>query len=516
MIQSLMERYEPQIAGTLSCYDRVVIAGTLPQACYPAGMTQYLHSHAIPIFDYPNWANGLREQVRERAEALAGQAGIEIEHISRSGIRKEDVVARVLQQRGKHPGLVHVLSAMESCSRYQPWCNKATGEVSVKRREGKCLHYYFYFMDPEFGLVHLRVPTWAPFRLQFCCNGHSWLAHQLAAAGIGYRMVDNAFTWIDDWGRAQQLADSLVATDLHHVLDEYAALCCPVADVFNQTYHWSLMEVEYATDLAFRSSGFLQPVYEQLIRQTVLTVKAEQIATFLGRRITPQLAQEVGTFHATRPWGTCVKHRFGQASIKMYDKAGIVLRIETTANDVSFFKHHRQVEHRNGPPTTELAEVRKTIYSLMDLRAGALTALCSIDPLRGPILLGCNHRYLTHLSALDDFSGGVRALDRLTKPREVDGKTVKGVNFFAPGDKALLHALQDPKANIAGIRRGELLPVLEMFSPSGLSRQLRRLLDLRVIKRVAGTYRYYLTKAGRAAIAAGERLTEAIIIPAMA
>lgn len=86
------------------------------------------------------------------------------------------------------------------------------------------------------------------------------------------------------------------------------------------------------------------------------------------------------------------------------DKGGIVLRIETTADDVSTFRHHRQVEHRNGPPTIELAEVRKTIYSLVDPRA---------------IMPGCNHRYLAHLSALDDFSSGVRTLERLTTPRIV-------------------------------------------------------------------------------------------------
>jgi hypothetical protein len=139
--------------------------------------------------------------------------------------------------------------------------------------------------------------------------------------------------------------------------DPWADLCCPVAGAFGQRYHWSLMEVEYATDLAFRSSGFLQPLYEQLIRQTVLTVKAEQIATFLGRRITPQLEQEVGSFYATRPWGTCVRHRFGKLSIKMpapanrpgYDKSGIVLRIETTAADVSVFRHHRQSLPRRRP-----------------------------------------------------------------------------------------------------------------------------------------------------------------------
>ena len=238
----------------------------------------------------------------------------------------------------------------------------------------------------------------------------------------------------------------------------------------------------------------------QLVRQSVLNVKAEQVATFLGRPITPLLAQEIGSQFSTRIEGTCIKHRFGKCSIKMYDKHGIVLRIETTANDVSFFKHHRKVEHRTGPATRELAPVKKSIYSLIDLRE---------------ILFGCNRRYIAHLSALDDFSAGIRALGRLTKPREVDGKTVQGINFFAPVDNALLHALQNPRVNIAGIRRSELMPDLGMLSPTRLSRQLRRLLDLGVIKRVTGTYRYYLTKAGRAATAAAERIIETVVVPIM-
>src|ERR1700691_6308339 len=72
--------------------------------------------------------------------------------------------------------------------------------------------------------------------------------------------------------------------------------------------------------------------------------RAEQIATFLGRHITPQLAQEIGNQFSTRIEGTCIKHRFGKCTIKMYDKFGSVLRIEITTNDVSFFKHHRKVE----------------------------------------------------------------------------------------------------------------------------------------------------------------------------
>jgi hypothetical protein len=500
MTQSLTERYDERIAGVLSCYDRVVITGTLPVICYAAGMTRFLYATGIRIFDYPHFAQTLRDRVRDCATSLACEAGVSIEHIAKSHVRKEEVVAQVLAQRGDHPGLVHIISAMEAYDSYRPWHDTATGKTFVRPDSGKCLHYYFYFMDAELGLIYLRVPTWCPFRLQFYCNGHSWLARQLTAAGIGYSMADNAFVRIDDWQQAQDLADSLSPDRLHRTLDGYAARCCPVSEVFGQSYHWSLMQVEYATDLAFRSTTTLGPRYEQLIRQTVLSVKAEHVASFLGRHITPHLAQEVGSQFATRIEGTCVKHRFGKCSIKMYDKSGIVLRLETTTNDVSFFKHHRKVEHRDRPPSREVASVKKSIYSLIDLRE---------------ILLGCNRRYLAHLSALDDFSAGVRALDRLTRPRKLEAKTVKGINFFEPSDRALLHALQNPRVNIAGIRRADLLPELDMFSPNRLSRQLRRLLDIGVIKRVVGTYRYYLTKAGRAAVAAAERLTAATIIPAM-
>src|SRR5207302_4221987 len=197
----------------------------------------------------------------------------------------------------------------------------------------------------------------------------------------------------------------------------YAQQCCPVLDVFAQSYHWSFMQVEYATDLVFRSPTILKSLYQQLSRQAILTVKAEHVATFLGHRITAQLAQEIGSQFTTRIEGTCVRHRFGKSSIKIYDKFGLVLRIETTTNDVAAFKHYRKVEHRQGPATRALAPVRKTIYSLKDLRE---------------ILLGCNRRYLEYLSSLDDFSAGIRALDRLTQPRPLKGPKPQGPQLFQP------------------------------------------------------------------------------------
>jgi hypothetical protein len=501
MTTMLTDRYHDRLAGTLSCYDRIVITGTLPGACYAAGMTSFLNARHIRIFDYPRFAEPLRERIRAGAQALAAAQGAQIEHVAKAHIRKEEVVAAVIKRRGDHPGLVHVLSAMEACNAYEPWHDKRSHQTFLRHTSGKCLHYYFYFIDDTLGLIYLRVPTWCPFRLQFYCNGHSWLARSLAAAGIGYTMADNAFIRLDDWARAQQLADAFSPDALHALLDRYAEQCCPVLDVFGQRYHWSLMQVEYATDLAFRSDAIMKPLYDELSRQAIFSVKAEQVASFLGKKITPQLAQEIGSRFATRIEGTCVKHYLGKVSVKMYDKFERVLRLETTTNDVSFFKHHRKVEHRDGHQSREIAPLKKTIYSLIDLRG---------------ILLGCNRRYLEYLSALDDFSAGDRNLHRLTSSKTVDGHTLKGFNFFDHTQQALLRALQRPAFNIRGIRRNDLTRFLPQVSASGMTRYLWRLRQFGLIKKVAHSYRYYLTRLGRSAIAAACRITEHTIVPALA
>ena len=105
---------------------------------------------------------------------------------------------------------------------------------------------------------------------------------------------------------------------------------------------------------------------------------------------------------------------------------------------------------------------------------------------------------------------------QLTAAGIVKGGTVRGLNFFNRAEQTLLTALQRPAFNIAGLRRADLLPLLARCSPATLTRHLARLRQLGVIKRVTGTYRYYRTRAGRAAIAAGRRLTEHTIIPALA
>ena len=142
-------------------------------------MTSYLYERKVQIFDYPRFAEPFRDQLRQNAERLVAEAGIEIEFLRKRTFRKKDRVKEVLARRGEHPGLVWVLSAMEPCSTYKPWHDKQTDRTFLKPDDGKCLHYYFYSIDEVLGLCYVRVPTWLPCRLQVYFNGHNWLAVRL-------------------------------------------------------------------------------------------------------------------------------------------------------------------------------------------------------------------------------------------------------------------------------------------------------------------------------------------------
>lgn len=224
---TFIERHAPKIRGTLSCFDRVAITGTPPDICHAGAMARHLTAQGVRLFDYPRWAQPFREELREHAEHLARDHGLEIEFIRRKAFRKEKRIKASIAQRGDHAGLVHIFSAMEPCASFKPWHDKGNGKTFLKPTEAKCLHYYFSFIDPDLGLCYLRVPTWAPFRLQFYFNGHNALGRKLTKAGIAYTLLDNAFVDIADFPRAQALADAWNIPWLHRRLDRLAPPTAP-------------------------------------------------------------------------------------------------------------------------------------------------------------------------------------------------------------------------------------------------------------------------------------------------
>jgi DNA-binding MarR family transcriptional regulator len=313
-------------------------------------------------------------------------------------------------------------------------------------------------------------------------------------------MRENAFLQINDFVAAQELSGKIRVEDLHKVLDILAKRYCPVIEKYGLSYRWSIMQAEYATDIVFRKQADLKPLYDNLVRTAIHSVKPENIATFLGKKLHPNYQGEMGNNFNTRIQGTRIKHQMGATSIKMYDKFGIILRIETSTNDVSEFQHFREVQHRNGAATQKVAPMKKNIYSLFPL-AGLLKA--------------ANRRYLEFISTFDDPTSGVKNLNKVTQDVEKANRNYKGFNFFNNDDLNLLLALTKGQLNINGIRNQYIRQHLP-WSTGKVSRMLKRLRVHGLIKKVGGTYKYYLTKLGKKAITAGLYLKEMFIVPQLA
>jgi hypothetical protein len=339
----------------------------------------------------------------------------------------------VFDKGGTHTGLVHILSVMERCSSYGSWDDKSSGKSYLRVSQSKCLHYYFYFIDPCLGYGYMGVPTCCPFQLQVYINGHNILADELAKQGIKYSMIANAFDCIEDFDRAQKIGDGIDVKKIHKRIDLLAKQYCPVLQSFNEVYRWSVIRCEYAADIVFKKQNHLQGLYGRLTTRAIHRVKRDNIAAFLGRKLDVRYRGEIGNNYHVPIQGSRIKHQMGKNAIKMYNKFSKILRIETTTDDITFFKPYRELEHRDGSKSSKYAPLKKNIYSLKPLSS---------------ILKASNRRYLEFISAFDIKQSGRQPLDKISKTKTDNKRNYKGFNLFDQQDIALLLILIRGQYNI--------------------------------------------------------------------
>ena len=182
----------------------------------------------------------------------------------------------------------------------------------------------------------------------------------------------------------------------------------------------------------------------------------------------------------------------------MYDKHQKILRIETTVNDVSFFKHYRTVEHRVGTNSKKITSMKKNIYSLAPLRK---------------ILQAANHRYLTFISEFDDRNSGNRNISKLSKPVMKNNRNYKGFNFFDHDDLQLLLTIARGEFNISGFQNKNIRKFMSTKSSGQVSRLMKRLHVHGLIKKIKNSYKYYLTNLGKRVISAALKINEFVLVP---
>jgi hypothetical protein len=268
-----------------------------------------------------------------------------------------------------------------------------------------------------------------------------------------------------------------------------------------QPYYWTSEQTEWATDVAFRDADSLAELYRLLLHHGMETFHSPDILRFLGHRLPAhggvhgKFAGEVVSDLKERPEGIRLKHRLGRNTLKMYDKFGTVLRVETTINDPRGLKVFRpKQDDRHGPKLW--LPLRKSVADLAR---------------RAKLSQAANDRYLEALGTIDADTPLAKLTDKLCRPVHVGERRHRGLRPFDPDEAQLLEIVSRGEFEIAGFRNRDVRQALygEAGDPDERRRQAgrvsRRLAILRahgLIRKIPRTHRYLVTTNGRTAIAA--------------
>jgi hypothetical protein len=183
-MKHFLERHGASIENTISTFDRVIFKGHL-NGFFPRGaFGRYLWQRGVLLKDTGKFFEGETKRIRDHIEAFAAKAGRPVEYLAsasthRSGCSKEALAQRIAERDGVTTGLVCVFSVLEPCASFAVAPNRMTHRLEVVRRKRKCLHFYLYLIDPEFGWMHVRIQSWASYDIQVYVNGREWLARQM-------------------------------------------------------------------------------------------------------------------------------------------------------------------------------------------------------------------------------------------------------------------------------------------------------------------------------------------------
>jgi hypothetical protein len=508
-MQSFVSRHHHQIQGTLSGFDRLRFVGSLLRLSYVKGLTTVLAVTGVLLKDFGDYLLQISQRIKRASQQLALDTPSRCVHyLPTSSQSKQDFVRGLPAPAQPGPsGLIAVLSCVEPCQTYQMHRDRRTKHLELRPAMRKCLHYYFYLDHPRFGLMHLRLQTWVPFQITVVLNGRDWLARQLDAEGIGYLKKDNTFVALDDFERAQALLDAQLQINWPMVLNELVDQFHPVhaegmPAVFPMSYYWSVEQSEWATDVVFSSAADLAALYPRLVHHGITTFGSRDVLRFLQQKVPArggvhvQFTGEVVSDLKHRPEGVRIKHSYGLNSVKLYDKQGQVLRVETTIHDARGLKVYRPVgDHPEGP------------LKWQGLRKGVadLHRRCELSQ-------AANQRYLEALAVVESPTPLGELSGPLCHRMVRDGRRYRALNPLGEEDARLLEFVVRGEHLITGFRNRDLRQGLfgdrskdaavHRRQSARVSRLLALLRAHGLIQKIPKTHRYQVTLKGRESIAA--------------
>ena len=485
----MIDQYADKIKGIFSFFDRIIINGYFRPLLSEKSRIGYLHSMGIPLRDFTQYFKNSTDRLITRIESTAHELGRPLVYLPSAKDKKEDIAKAFLLSNPVDSGLICVLKTLEACKTAK--VVGPEGKQFLKSSFTKCLHYYLYYLDKEFGFMFVKIQTWFPFNIQVYINGRELMKHVFDANGISYECYDNSFTHISDVAKAQRLADKFDSSRLCRRLDAFAKSINPFLDTvlkfFGQGYFWCVNQCEFATDVMFKERSFLEDIYPSLVGHAFYDLTVTDVFTFMGRKPDPRFQGEAVSDYKKRPIGCRVKFKLKSNSVKMYDKCS-VLRIETTINNPREFKVFGTVRHRDGTESSQWKPMGKSISNLYRY---------------AEVSKACNQRFLDAMTDIVPVKSVQEEIGTVCSGKTVKGKRVPGFNVWSPEVVRIMEAVSDGRYLINGFRNRDISQTVfpkmrdEKKRSSKTSRLLKKLRRHGLIKKVSRSRRYHVTSKGR-------------------
>ena len=316
---------------------------------------------------------------------------------------------------------------------------------------------------------------------------------------ISYQKQDNCFLKIGNIEKANDLMQEQVSKNFPRILNEIVNMVIkPVkAIVGNLDYYWTLHQSEWATDLMFNSVESLEQIYPRLVRGSFISFSSENIMRYLGKKLHGNYQGELKGNYKLRPEGMRIKYIINGNFLKMYDKKGMLLRIESVINNPYCFKVFR---------TTEGKPNEKPRWLL--LRKGVADV-----KRRTEISQKMNERYLDGLASISTDQSIKDIVADICYPSELNGNRIRALRPWSFDDNELLKTIGRGEYQINGFRNKDLRqylyseienanPMLKRKLSSAMTRKIRILRAHGLVKKVVKTHRYMITEKGRRIISA--------------
>lgn len=162
IMQQFLDRHQARIVGVLSGFDRLLFRGTLRSISYLVGMDKFLNVHGVLYKHFGRFAERVSDKLKEHARQFADKHQRPFHYLQSSSLSKEDYARTIMERDDIRRGLVCVLSCVEPCQTYSLRRDRKSKRLVLTPARRRRLFLYFYFVDREFGLMHVRLQTWLP------------------------------------------------------------------------------------------------------------------------------------------------------------------------------------------------------------------------------------------------------------------------------------------------------------------------------------------------------------------